>query len=162
MANRNKKNFTLKKSSKIALLACAIYLIGMTVFYSCMYNALIPLGKIALPIVFTVFTVLVYLFVYEIYSCNSKSGREEIKNEISSELKKFLSQEYKEVGLIFPDKLTFNTMLKQILKNEEIKFFAKFAPNNNIIVIAKDKNDKEVYKKEIENLEYFKYHFKVN
>lgn len=162
MANRNKKNFMSKKASKIALLVCAIYLIGITIFYFCIYNDLIPSSKIALPIVFTVLAVIVYLFAYEMYSYGSKSGREEIKNEISSELKKFLSQEYKEVGLIFPDKLTFNTMLKQILINEEIKFYAKFASNNNIVIIAKDKNDKEVYKGEIENLEYFNYHFKVN
>ena len=161
MAKRNKKNFTQKKASKIALLGCAIYLIGITIFYFCLFNYITAEGKIILPIVFSVLTVFVYYYVYNIYSYGSKSGIEEREKEILSDLKKFLSQEYTEVGLIFPDELTFNAMLKQILINEEIKFYAKFAPNNNIVIIAKDRNDKEVYKEEIENPIYFKHHFKV-
>ena len=91
----------------------------------------------------------------------SKTVREEIKNDILSDLKKLLSQEYTEVQLIFSDDSAFTTIIKQILINEEIRFYAKFAQNNNIVVIAKDKNDKEVYKDEIENPTYFNNHFKV-
>ena len=54
MANRNKKNFKLKKASKIALLGCAIYLICITIFYICLYNYLNVAGKIILPIVYAV------------------------------------------------------------------------------------------------------------
>lgn len=162
MAKRSKKNFKLKKSSKVALLVCAIYLIGMTVFYFCLFNYFTTPGKIFLPIVYSMFTILVYYFTDTIYLCYSKSGREEIKNEISSELRKFLSQEYTEIQLKLFTESAYDEIIKQILINEEIKFYAKFAPSNNIVVIAKDKNDKEVYKEEIENLEYFKYQFKIN
>lgn len=161
MANRNKKNFKLKKASKIALLGCAIYLICITVFYICLYNYLNVAGKIILPIVYAVFTILVYFFVYVMCFYTSKTVREEIKNDILSDLKKLLSQEYTEVQLIFSDDSAFTTIIKQILINEEIRFYAKFAQNNNIVVIAKDKNDKEVYKDEIENPTYFNNHFKV-
>ena len=161
MANRNKKNFKLKKASKIALLGCAIYLICITFFYICLYNYLNVAGKIILPIVYAVFTILVYFFVYVMCFYTSKTVREEIKNDILSDLKKLLSQEYTEVQLIFSDDSAFTTIIKQILINEEIRFYAKFAQNNNIVVIAKDKNDKEVYKDEIENPTYFNNHFKV-
>lgn len=158
MANLYKKYFTSKKASKMALLGCAINLIGLFIFYFCMYNYFVVAGKIILPLVFVVFAVWLYIFVYTMYSYCSKSGREE---NILSDLKKFLSQEYTEVQLKFFGESTFNTIIEQILINEEIKFYAKFAPSNNIVVIAKDKNDIEVYKEELKNLEYFNDHFKV-
>ena len=162
MADLYKKYFTSKKASKIALLGCAIYLIGISIFYFCMYNYFIVAGKIILPLVFVAFAVCVYIFVYTMYSNCSKSARDEIKENILSDLKKSLSQEYTEVQLKFFGESTFNTIIEQILINEEIKFYAKFAPSNNIVVIAKDRNDKEVYKEEIENPIYFNHHFKVN
>lgn len=72
-----------------------------------------------------------------------------------------LSHEYKEVELTFFDESSFNTMLKKILTNHQIKFYAKFSSNDNIVVIAKDKNDNDVYKTQIDNLMYFVEHFKV-
>lgn len=72
-----------------------------------------------------------------------------------------LSNEYKEVELTFSAEYSFNTMLKEILTNEEIKFYAKFSSKDSIVIVAKDKNDSDVYKTEIQNPMYFVKYFKV-
>ena len=163
MAKRKKqKKLTSKGANKIALLISSIIFIGSIVLYIVLFNHLNDAGKYIFIPVFLCVSLLIYFPIYDVLLHGSLLAREEQEKEIISDLKKFLSQEYKEVGLVFPDEFTFNDMIKQILINENIKFYAKFVPNNNIVVIAKDKNDKEVYKEEIENPIYFNHHFKVN
>ncbi len=41
-------------------------------------------------------------------------------------------------------------MLRQLVRNEEYKFYAKFGENHNVIIIAKNKDDKEVLNISIE------------
>ena len=82
--------------------------------------------------------------------------------EAVSDLKKNLSQEFKEVYLNIDESDSYGIMIKEILQNEGCKFYARFVENNNIVIIAKDKNDQEVYKEEIENSIYFNHHFKIN
>lgn len=162
MAKRTEKKLTSKKASKIALLVSAIVLIGMTVWYICLYDKFIIVeGRIVFPVCSIFLALLIYFGVYDMCLKGPNLKIEEEEKDILSDLKKILSQEFQEVYLIF-DESDYNTMIKQILQNEGCKFYAKLAENNNIVIIAKDKNDKEVYKSEIENPIYFNHHFKVN
>ena len=156
---RIKKKLTSKKAFRIALFICTLLIIAFTVLYILRYNIIDADMRIMLPFCCILLTFALGTLVYECLLHGSDLRRQEREEKELTDLKENLSQEFKRVYLIF-DESDFNAMIKQILQNEECKFYAKFAENNNIVIIAKDKYGNEVYRGEVENPIYFNYHFK--
>ena len=50
-------------------------------------------------------------------------------------------------------------MIKEILRKEGCRFYAKLTDDQNIYIVVRDKNNEEVYKSEIINYSYFNFHF---
>lgn len=163
---RNRKKSNLKRQMKITFFlingigAILLFVLYFTVYYRC--NGIDQvifwfLGVFILPIV--------SLIVYAIFFANrhyEEQFEEENKHK-KAELIPYLSKnDFTEIHFDLKDYHgDAIDMVKQILQKEECKFYAKLAENDNVIIIAKDKHNEEVYKKKIENLLYIDNYFKI-
>lgn len=157
---RSKKNLTSKQANRISLIISAIY------FACSLVNGIVskPTGDNAVYywaigcISGTVFIYFVFYFV--IFKGEDKESKESTK-EIEIATIQYLSYtEFKEVYFLSEGFGSDIDMIRKILQKEGCKFYAKLTENNNILLIAKDKHNEEVYSAEIENHVYFNSNFK--
>ena len=165
MANsREKKKLSSKQANIISFIVSMVYLIfavirGLILISSGMEDVdilMYLLMSCFLPTVFIYFVL--YYFIFKGYDKECKERDQKIQVKIEDCLSK---TDYTQVYFLC-GKSDIMNMITQILQKEGCKFYAKLTENNNIHLIAKDKNDEEVYSVEIEKPYYFRSNFKFN
>lgn len=155
--NRKKSKLSSKDTFKISLIVSAIYFICILV------NGLIskPTGDEGVNYWFlrgVIGTLMIFFAVYFIIFKGEKRKEEEKKMEFIAE--RHLSQtEFTEVYFVAKGYGSCMEMMKEILKKEGCRFYAKLTDDQNIYIVVKDKNNETVYKSEIANYSYFNFHF---
>lgn len=154
MAKRTKKKLTSNQAWVITSLICGAIIFGEFILFlnlsdtlSRGQNTLLLISSLILSILLFAF---LFFIVFKIPALERKEATDELLNDLS---KSDFTQVYLNIET--------DEIIQLILQNEECKFFAKLTEDNNIVIIAKDKYDKEVYKEEVGNPLYFYDHFKV-
>ena len=155
---RNKNKLTSKQATTIALLLTgAVFLLFILIgILGTKFDIISIIGMSAMMslIAFVIFSVFL--------NVNEKESQEEYER-IKSEILQSLSKEsFTRVYYIFEDKSDITDMFKQILENQECRFYAKLSKEESIILIAKNKHSEEVYNCEIKNYRYFDANFTVH
>lgn len=100
-----------------------------------------------------------------IFNLDDIKDKERLKREVKDEIFEKLSYTvFKEVNFVVSIEEKHDSkinMMRQILKNEGCRFYAKLTEDDNIYIVVKYKHDEEVYSTCIENVIYFDSNFKL-
>lgn len=161
MKKRVKKELTLKEAKG----RCAIITIVVSsIVIIPVLLTLVASGVNDKTIVGFICMFMLPFFLYLLLNMIFRTDRLEFEEKLKKErelCQDFLSKEtYTQVVFLPQERSCEAEMLFSILENTGCTFFAKFDNEDNIILIVKDKENKEVYKAEIENYYYFNLRFK--
>ena len=168
--NRGKNEITTKQakilSMVIAIIVSVINFIALEIIIFCYLSEemtrvtlctfLIPLGIVVFALVESIFYDKLFKGTEREFVETNRKIKKEIKNSLSTKTYTEVYFDF-EFSFGYSDKVK---MLKKILENENIKFYAKLIKGNNIILVAKDKYGDEVYESIITNLSYYAKNFK--
>lgn len=157
MAKRTKKKLTLNQSWTIISLICGTVLIGEIILFFTLKNPVSLEQNFVLIASLLSLLIALFILLYKAFKIDDllfNKEAEEATNKLLTDLSK---NDFTQVYL----NIETNEITQRVLRNEDYKFFAKLTEDNNIVIIAKNKYDKEIYKEEVENPLYFYYHFKV-
>lgn len=163
MKKRAKKELTLKEAKRL----CTIITIVVSSIFIVPAIFKIASSEVDVEIKFLigfismfVVPMITYFFLDLIFKTQWLEFKEELKSE-KEVCQGFLSKEvFTQVTFLPQEKSIEAEMCISILKNTGCTFFAKFDDEENIILIVKDKENKEIYKQEISNYRYFNLRFK--
>jgi len=161
MKKRTNKKLTFKQAKIISFSATIIFSVFMAIMFiiAGIENSLLQ----PLWLCFLAYGVLVIFFACAMWAFM----------QIYSDPKSDLKEKNKAFGFLNKDTFTElyfipqnnsgseYEMLLTIIKRVECKFFAKLKEDDEIILIAKDKEDNEIYRCEISNYSYFNERFKL-
>ncbi len=169
--NRNKKKLTTRQLNKIIILIPGIFCVLVFAlliiricsagYFSWVDN---PYEKAIIMMTAFICPFLVWFMIYIIlylYTVHPKVLKEEMKEEMSDIAKNLSKNSFTEIYYKFQN--SNDTILVEIVKNNQCKFYAKLDEDqdDNIIIIAKNKSEEEVYRTVTKNPKYFLYHFSL-
>ena len=163
MKKRVKKELTFKEAKRLcAIITIVVSSIIIVPTIVTLVTSRVDLDmKIAMGLIsIFLFPLITYFFLNLILKIEWLEFKEEL--EIEKEIcKDFLSKEtFVQVTFLPQEKSIEAKMCFSILEKTGCTFFAKFDNEENIILIVKDKENKEIYKQEISNYRYFNLRFK--
>lgn len=163
MKKRGKKELTFKEAKRrcaiITAVVSSVFFVIPTIFK-------LATSEINEDIMFFSFISLfvipfsIYCLLDLLYKTPWLKTKEELEKEKKT-CQGFLSKEvFTQVTFLPQEKSSESEMCFSILENAGFIFFAKFDNEDNIILIVKDKDNKDIYKQEISNYRYFNLRFK--
>lgn len=157
--NRNKKALNSKQLRRISLIVDAIVIIGIFV------TGIILSPTLVNDVYFWCLIVIAPIIFYFFLDCFIFKATDKEMAEIKEKaeftiIQQLSSMDFKQVYFLAKDYGNDDiSMMRQILKKEGCKFYAKLTENKSIQLIVKDKHDEEVFSEEIGNYLYFSANF---